>query len=157
MTDQHPPQTPPVQGRREPRRRKTDGRHPEGVAAERPGSARRCMAGHPYGVPSILDPADGRFDAHIIHACGNTSHIKNRAKAMKNKERICSTACNTRAASKERWLPTCDTVPHGPTRAVSAPVGPERRALRWRTGASRPVSASAGPCGAERLRRNHCS
>ena len=76
---------------------------------------------------------------------------------MKTKTKSCNTACNTRATSKERWLPTCHTVPHGPTRAVSAPLGPKRRTAQCRTGASRPVSAPAGPCGAERLRRNHCS
>ena len=92
-----------------------------------------------------------------MHRCAHTEQVKSRSKAMKNKAKSCNTACNTRAVSGERWLPTGDTVPHGPTRAVSAPVGPKRRALRCRTGASRPVSASAGPCGAERLRRNHCS
>lgn len=114
---------------------------PKSVAAE----GGRALPGYVQSgtlVPSVLASTCGRCEAHTMHTCGPTEQVKSRANAMKSKAKSCNTACNTRAASGERWLPTCDTVPHGPTRAVSAPVGPERRALRvsdWR------VSARVGP------------
>ncbi len=54
-----PPQTRPVarpQGALE-----TESRWPpprRGGGKKRPAFGRRCLAGHPYGVPSILDPAE---------------------------------------------------------------------------------------------------
>ena len=46
-------------------------------AAERPGSARRCMAGHPYGVPSILDPAE----AGSRHTPCTAARLQSKSKA----------------------------------------------------------------------------
>ena len=62
-----PPTAPPATRPQGVRERATEqGRHPEGVAAERPSFGRRCINGHPCGVPSPrLGPA-ARSGAHTI-------------------------------------------------------------------------------------------
>lgn len=96
----------------------------------------------PQGVPSILDPSDGRFEAHTMHGCAHTKQVKSGAKAMINKAKTRNTACNTRAASKERWLPACGSAPHGPCRPHTG-----RSAARRGVGL-----ASLGPCRPQRGR-----
>lgn len=106
----------------------------------------RVWVGHAMEPRALISPTGGAGEAaHTMHTCGIPSHIKSRAKAMKNKAKSCNTPCNTRAGGEVRGLAANVSAPLGPCGAATAPLGPKHGSAAW---SDWRVSAPVGPSGA---------